>query len=285
MRIALTDNPESSNTLWLDPSDDYSCHIQLRINERSETFAAELLPVLDALSPAIVTAKPSTLELCQTSDRCCPFPAEACVVSGSKLSPELRESLMQNLNRPLVEAYGLTEFGIVASECPARNGLHVDGDVIPEIINEEGEALPPNTVGNLVLTSLRNKVMPLVRYKTGDLAILDHGACACGRKTPRLKKLVGRVLPLFQLPSGSRVSATRFHSFFDTFDISEFQLTQKARGQFRIIVEPRAGALIKTTEVAEWICKRIGEPVSVEVVYSPLYASHGTKFERYRVEC
>src|SRR5207253_1522693 len=102
---------------------------------------------------------------------------------------------------PIVEAYGLTELGLVASECARGGGLHLDGDVIAEVVDEDGEPVPDGHIGHLVLTSLRNDPLPLIRYRTGDLAALDRSRCGCGRATPRLVEIAGRAMLNFQLPS------------------------------------------------------------------------------------
>src|SRR5205085_6933199 len=83
---------------------------------------------------------------------------------------------------------GMTEMGAYGFECEAQSGLHINLDeFIVEIIDPE--TLAPageGAKGELVLTNLGRVGMPLIRYRTGDLCMISHQPCACGRPWPRL---------------------------------------------------------------------------------------------------
>ena len=96
-----------------------------------------------------------------------------------------------------VNFYGLSEMcgPGVATECiEARDGLHVHEDhFLVEIIDpESGEPLPEGEEGELVFTTLAKEAMPLLRYRTGDIASLTLEPCVCGRTTGRIRGLRGR---------------------------------------------------------------------------------------------
>jgi phenylacetate-CoA ligase len=82
----------------------------------------------------------------------------------------------------------------VAGECEARAGLHVcDDHFLPEIVDPAtGAPLPPGQQGELVLTTLTKRAMPMIRYRTGDITTLTTGPCACGRTSARIARLKGR---------------------------------------------------------------------------------------------
>ncbi len=95
------------------------------------------------------------------------------------------------------DIYGLSEVigPGVAMECvEAPGALHVfDDHFLPEIIDpHRGTVLPDGERGELVLTTLTKQAQPVVRYRTGDVTRLTHGACACGRTHPRIDRLSGR---------------------------------------------------------------------------------------------
>jgi phenylacetate-CoA ligase len=73
-------------------------------------------------------------------------------------------------------------------------GLHVNEDhFLVELIDPgSGRPVAPGERGELVFTTLTKEAMPLLRYRTGDLAALDRSACACGRTLPRMSKVTGR---------------------------------------------------------------------------------------------
>ena len=108
---------------------------------------------------------------------------------------------LSRLGGKLAEAWGATVFGTYAStemataftDCEYGIGGHLLPDLmIVEIVDEDGLPLPPGEVGEVVATPLQVTGMPLLRFRTGDLARLHSEPCACGRQTPRLGPIVGR---------------------------------------------------------------------------------------------
>lgn len=116
---------------------------------------------------------------------------------GDPYSDELRKNIEGKLGVKHYDVYGLLEaMGPgVACECVSQNGLHVQEDhFLAEIIDPDTlQPLPPGEMGELVLTTLTKEGMPMLRYRTGDVTWIDETACACGRTTRRIHKVVGRV--------------------------------------------------------------------------------------------
>jgi phenylacetate-CoA ligase len=93
----------------------------------------------------------------------------------------------------LFGTYAATELQTAFTECEAGMGGHVQPDLIyVEIVDEEGNVMPDGTAGEIVVTTLGVEGMPLLRYKTGDIAALHADPCSCGRKSKRLGPVVGR---------------------------------------------------------------------------------------------
>jgi phenylacetate-CoA ligase len=111
-------------------------------------------------------------------------------------SEGVRVALEQALGCPAFDIYGLSEIigPGVAGECEAQAGLHVQDDhFLPEVVDPaSGEALPPGREGELVLTTLTKRAMPLVRYRTGDITTLVDEPCRCGRTSVRMARVKGR---------------------------------------------------------------------------------------------
>ena len=82
----------------------------------------------------------------------------------------------------------------MAAECTCSNGLHVFEDhFYPEIVDPaSGELLPDGREGELVLTTLSNEAMPLIRFRTGDLTTIARRALPCGRTMRRIRRIGGR---------------------------------------------------------------------------------------------
>jgi phenylacetate-coenzyme A ligase PaaK-like adenylate-forming protein len=96
-----------------------------------------------------------------------------------------------------LDVYGLSEIigPGVATECfEAQSGLHVNEDhILVEAVNPEtGQPVPDGTPGELVMSTPTKQGLPLLRYRTGDIASLTHGDCPCGRTLVRMSKVIGR---------------------------------------------------------------------------------------------
>ncbi len=111
-------------------------------------------------------------------------------------SEEARGKIQDGLHIRANDCYGLSElYGPgVAMECEEQDGLHIWTDeFLPEVIDPHtGEALGPGEQGELVFTMLTRKAMPLLRYRTRDLSVIEDEECACGRYHPRLRRIRGR---------------------------------------------------------------------------------------------
>lgn len=90
--------------------------------------------------------------------------------------------------------YASTETATAFCECSRRRGGHVRPElVVAEVCDEDGRPLPPGETGEVVVTPLGVRGMPLVRFRTGDVSFLIDEPCECGRKTMRLGPVIGRL--------------------------------------------------------------------------------------------
>jgi len=109
---------------------------------------------------------------------------------------KLREQIERELDLIAFNNYGLSEVigPGVSGECAARNGMHIQEDhFIVECINPETlEPVAEGEEGELVFTSLTKQAMPMIRYRTRDIASLDHSPCPCGRTGVRMSRVAGR---------------------------------------------------------------------------------------------
>ncbi len=122
-------------------------------------------------------------------------------------SESMRADLQAKLKLVATDNYGLSEVGGpgLAGECLDRRGLHVAEDhFLVEVVDPETLApVPDGTVGELVVTTLTREAMPVVRFRTHDLASLARVPCACGRTMARMSRVKGRTDDLI-LVKGAR---------------------------------------------------------------------------------
>jgi phenylacetate-CoA ligase len=111
-------------------------------------------------------------------------------------SEELRTAIEAVLPIKAMDIYGLSEVigPGVATECLEQDGLHVNEDhfIVEAVDPSTGEPVPEGTPGELVFTTPTKQALPLLRYRTGDIASLARGECACGRTLVRMSKVLGR---------------------------------------------------------------------------------------------
>lgn len=107
-----------------------------------------------------------------------------------------RKRIEEMLDVKVYNSYGLSEMNGpgVGVECVAQKGIHIWEDhYLVEIIDPEtGEVLPDGELGELVLTSLSRKGMPIIRYRTRDLTRIIKEECECGRQHVRIDRIQGR---------------------------------------------------------------------------------------------
>jgi len=109
----------------------------------------------------------------------------------------LRGAIEEALNICAVDVYGLSEIvgpGVAAECLEGLGGAHVNEDhfLVETIDPDSGEPVGEGEVGELVFTTLTKEAMPLLRYRTGDLASVTREPCACGRTLARMSRVKGR---------------------------------------------------------------------------------------------
>jgi phenylacetate-CoA ligase len=122
------------------------------------------------------------------------FSLQIAVTAGEMLTAASRNRLEEDYGILVRQFLATADVGGIAYECGEKNGMHfADYRVIEVVDPETGKQLGPGQVGEVVVTLLENPVYPLIRFGTGDLSYYEEGPCPCGRTSPRLMKLVGRV--------------------------------------------------------------------------------------------
>ena len=110
-------------------------------------------------------------------------------------SDETRRRIEESTGIKAYDVYGTSEMsGPLCSECHLQNGIHIWADLfLIEVIDPKtGEQVAEGERGELVVTTLDKWAFPLIRYRIGDLTILNNEPCACGRTHPRIMRILGR---------------------------------------------------------------------------------------------
>jgi phenylacetate-CoA ligase len=152
-------------------------------------------------------------------------PVKVVFTSSELLTPLLRQRLEASFGARVCDIYGCTEFKEVAWQCEAGR-YHVNHESVWIESVSEAHADEP---GALVLTTLVNRGLPLIRYRVGDLGRLTWEGCVCGRQGPVLSELAGREVELLELPDGRRLSPYLLTtSVEDVNGLRQYQFVQTA---------------------------------------------------------
>jgi len=151
------------------------------------------------LQPDVLTCTPSyAIRLGEALAEAGVRPAMTAGIFGAEpWTDELRARLNELLGLTALDIYGLSEIigPGVASECiVAADGLHVNEDqfLVETIDPVIGEPVADGELGELVFTTVTKEALPLLRYRTGDIAALNREPCPCGRTLARMSKVAGR---------------------------------------------------------------------------------------------
>ena len=252
------------NETWLDAR--RMTHDQMR----------ESLKWIDRKQPVQVYAFPENLyELARIAlqEELQPRPPGAIVTSGGILLPAVRETISIAFHAPIFDRYGSRELSGIAAECIAHSGLHICPALqYVEILKPDGFRADPGENGELVVTSLVNYAMPLIRYRVGDVAAWSTDACSCEREWPMLRGLEGRNRDLFVKRDGTRIRILE-RVFHQHVWVRQFQVIQEEYDHVRVLLVPNGYAqdtLTRVTseveQIQESIRNSMGQDCRVEVI-------------------
>jgi phenylacetate-CoA ligase len=204
---------------------------------------------------------------------------------GETLGSEVHSLCRQAWNVSLVDMYSTQEVGYVALQCPDNpNNYHVQSESqFVEIVDDEGKACGEGQVGRVLLTSLHNFAMPLIRYEVGDYAKVGP-PCSCGRGLPVLSQILGRVRNMITLPSGEK----RWPSFnisllFNELSVNQFQFIQKSINIIEAhLVIDRQLSMDEENLVISALQESFKYPFEIKIKYPKnIPRSKGGKFEDF----
>jgi phenylacetate-coenzyme A ligase PaaK-like adenylate-forming protein len=210
-------------------------------------------------------------------------------LGGEQVYPFQRRQLERFFGARVVEFYGCTEVGPIAAQCPAGS-LHVMSDNVHLEIHRDGAPVAPGEFGDIVVTSLSNGAMPLVRCKNGDRGRLSPDPCACGRPYPVLAELIGRAADLFAAADGSLVHgsvlATGLESLLADAPLSAVRqvlFQQLDRLTWQVLIESDHLPAGLAAQLMQLVHRTFGQSCQVNIERVPVVPREPSgKFRYYR---
>lgn len=208
---------------------------------------------------------------------------------GEVLEPETRVACREAWGVPVVDVYSSEEFGYLAMQCPDHEHYHVQSEnVLVEVLDDGGRSCAAGEIGRVVVTSLHNFGMPLLRYDIGDYAEVGP-PCDCGRGLPVLRRILGRQRNMFVLPDGQTrwpmFDASALASVFQELPpIRQFQITQRTTTEIDVnLVSARPLTGEEEEHIRHYLQRGLGYAFAVAFCYvdeSP--RTRRGKFEEFR---
>lgn len=159
---------------------------------------------------------------------------------------EMQALMRESFHAPVVNVYSSQEVGYIASPCP-YGLMHVfEDNVVLEIVDDKDERCPLHEEGNVVLTTLHNFAMPLVRYDIGDRASWELD-CPCTRGLRCIGVPRGKRVPLFTLPTKTAIAVRK-----SSMDLAVALRKLPWIRQFRVTQKSVDAVVVDVVPAAEW---------------------------------
>lgn len=188
-------------------------------------------------------------------------------VTSERLYDNQRSVIERVFGCPVANGYGGRDAGFLAHQCP-EGGMHITADdVIVEIIGKDDEPVAPGEAGEVVVTHLATHDFPFVRYRTGDVAVLDDKPCACGRGLPLLKEIQGRTTDFIVAADGTLMHGLALiYEVRDVPGVAEFKIVQESLTHTRLLLDTDdAFESTSIDAIRSGFQKRLGAEVSIDI--------------------
>jgi phenylacetate-CoA ligase len=178
-----------------------------------------------------------------TKDGIFPYLSPSVIITGGEvLFPQARDLIESTFGIGVIDVYACNEARDIAWQCRQYYGYHINSDnVIVEIVKGD-EPVGVGETGEVVITDLNRYIMPIIRYKNGDMARFTDEICPCGCKLPMIAEITGRTGDNIHLPNGNVILWNHLKSQMTHPHIRQFQLVQEVDGSFMIRYIPGDGA-------------------------------------------
>jgi phenylacetate-CoA ligase len=189
-------------------------------------------------------------------------------VTSERLYDEQRRTISEVFGCPVANGYGGRDAGFIAHECP-NGGMHITAeDIIIELVDRDGQPVPEGTAGEIVVTHLATRDFPFIRYRTGDVAVMDtRTRCACGRGLPLLSEIQGRTTDFVVAADGTVMHGLALvYVVRDLPGVRAFKIVQESLQHTVVqLVTDDDFAPQREAEIVQGFRRRLGAQVNVTV--------------------
>jgi phenylacetate-CoA ligase len=240
--------------------------------EMSQKNLDRFVTAIQATRPAILFGYPSSLSLIaaharQNNVTMDGLGIRVVFVTSEKLYDAQRAIIGEVFGCPVANGYGARDAGFIAHECPSGS-MHISAeDLIVETVRPDGTQAAMGEAGEIVVTHMATGDFPFVRYRTGDMGVLDDEPCACGRGLPVLKEVQGRATDFVVARNGTVMHGLALiYTVRDLPGVERFKIEQLSMDQtiVKVVAGPDFGVAEEARIIRDFK-SRLGETVDIRV--------------------
>jgi phenylacetate-CoA ligase len=205
-----------------------------KVNLREDHWPGGLVAAkhfCEHLAPVLVTGDPLAFAALA---KLAPDIAPLAMFSTAVTLDEANRPFLERFGCPIIDWYSCTETGPIAFKDPKGQWRFISPDLHVEVLDEDGRALPPGIEGDVAVTGGRNPYLPLLRYITGDRAVM-----AADRQG--FDELVGRNEVIFRTSSGRLQGIDIARAMRECSPFLQHRVVQTADGHFDVTIRPILG--------------------------------------------
>jgi len=173
------------------------------------------------------------------------------ITTSMMLLDNERDFIEKIFHTKVFDRYGCEEVSLIASECECHEGYHLNIEhLIVEFLKKDGTEAKPGETGDIVVTDLINRAMPLIRYRVEDTGIPSDKKCSCGRGLPLMEKVTGRIADFLRREDGSLVAGISLieRTLTNISGIHQLQIIQESISEISLNIVKESNIFNDDTE-------------------------------------
>jgi len=232
--VDIRRNPKKARTIRYDVRQNSLVLSVFHLKKENVPF---YIQKIEKFNPVLIKTYPSAVDLlCRWLKELDidTFQPNTVITCAESLLEHQRSNIEETLKCPLFDFYNHNERAGLISTCEkGRYHIHEEYSFV-EIMNGDRMPADPKSTGEIVTTSFHNFSMPLIRYRTGDIASVDENSvCECGRTYKTVSKISGRVTDIIITPDGRHLAGLE-HAFMDSPGILSSQIVQETVDEIQV---------------------------------------------------
>ena len=263
--------------------------------EMSDAKVEGFLRAIRSMRPRMLFGYPSALahiarHAQATGQRMNDLGIRVAFVTSECLYDIQRQQIERTFGCQVANGYGGRDAGFIAHECP-DGGMHITAeDIVVEIVDIAGNVLAPGQAGEIVVTHLATADFPFIRYRTGDVGVLDTSTCKCGRGLPLIREIQGRTTDFVIARDGTVMHGLALvYVLRDMQGLRAFKIVQENLDLTRVLIVPDNDLAPESEQhIRNAFQARLGDTVEIEierVAQIPPERSGKFRYVQSKVQC